>query len=82
MKYERLNMELDMQSLFGLHVHSYIYWLRPGNPTPPFSRIWAHMRGLNSISQPRKTTSLCNPPRPSIDLATHPSNKYTSIWPC
>jgi hypothetical protein len=25
----RLNMELDFQSLFGLHVHSCTHWLRP-----------------------------------------------------
>ncbi len=27
----RLNMELDLQSLFGLHVHSSTHWLRPRN---------------------------------------------------
>ncbi len=32
-----LNIELDRQSLFGLHVHSCSHWLRP--------RIWAHIRG-------------------------------------
>jgi hypothetical protein len=33
----RLNMELDLQSFFGLHVHSCIHWhwLRARNPTPP-----------------------------------------------
>ncbi len=25
----------DPQSLFGLHVHSCIQWLRPRNPSPP-----------------------------------------------
>ncbi len=39
-------MELDLQSLFGLHVHSYTYWLTPRNsPSPPLPRIWAHIRG-------------------------------------
>jgi hypothetical protein len=38
--YHRLNMKLDLQNLFGLHVHSFTHWLRP--PTP---RIWAHIRG-------------------------------------
>jgi hypothetical protein len=28
-------MELDLQSLFGLHVHSCTHWLRPSNPPPP-----------------------------------------------
>jgi hypothetical protein len=32
----RLNMELDIQSLFGLHVHSSTHWLRP--------HIWAQLR--------------------------------------
>ncbi len=40
----RLNMELDLQSLFGLHVHSCTHWLRPRNPHPP-APIWAHIRG-------------------------------------
>ncbi len=30
-----LNMELDLQSLFGPHVHSCTHWLRPRNPPPP-----------------------------------------------
>jgi hypothetical protein len=34
-------MELDLQSLFGLHVHSYTHWLRPRNPAQP--------RNLNEI---------------------------------
>jgi hypothetical protein len=35
-------MELDLQSLFGLHVHSCIYWL---TEAPHPSRIWAHIQG-------------------------------------
>jgi hypothetical protein len=42
----RLNMELDLQSLFGLHVHSCTHWLRP-------CCIWAHKRGRQDIGQPR-----------------------------
>jgi hypothetical protein len=38
-------MELDLQSLFGLHVHSCTHWLRHRNPPPPFPRIWTHIRG-------------------------------------
>ncbi len=37
----RLNMELYLQSFFGLHVHSCTHWLRP--PTSP--RIWVHIWG-------------------------------------
>jgi hypothetical protein len=31
----RLNMELDLQSFFGLHVHSCTHWLRTRNPSLP-----------------------------------------------
>jgi hypothetical protein len=41
----RLNMELDFQGLFGLHVHSCTHWLRPRKPFPPSPRIRAHIRG-------------------------------------
>jgi hypothetical protein len=41
--HHRLNMELDLQSLFGLHVNSCTHWLRPRNSPSP--RIWAHLRG-------------------------------------
>jgi hypothetical protein len=43
-----LNMELDLQSLFGLRVHSCTHWLRPRNPPP---RIWAHIRGRYSSAK-------------------------------
>ena len=39
-----VNMVFDLQSLFGLHVHSFTHWLRSRNP-PPSSRIRAHKRG-------------------------------------
>jgi hypothetical protein len=44
----RLNMELDLQSLFGLHVivHSCTHWLRPH--TPAFGLIYE-----GAIGQPR-----------------------------
>jgi hypothetical protein len=35
--YHRLKVDLDIQNLFGLHVHRRTHWLRP----PP-SRIWAY----------------------------------------
>jgi hypothetical protein len=40
----RLNMELDLQSLFGPHVYSCTHWLRP-RTLPPSPRSWAHIRG-------------------------------------
>jgi hypothetical protein len=42
--YCRLNMELDLQSLFGLHVRSSLAET-PQPPPPPSPRIWAHRRG-------------------------------------
>jgi hypothetical protein len=30
--YHRLNMELDLQNIFGPHVHSCTNWLRPPPP--------------------------------------------------
>jgi hypothetical protein len=50
-------MELDLQSLFGLHVHSCTHWLRADTPqTPAFGLIYE-----GAIGQPRWTTSLCDP---------------------
>ncbi len=48
----RLNMELDLQSLFGLHVHSCTHLLRPRKTLPPsppaFGLIYE-----GAIGQPR-----------------------------
>ncbi len=51
-------MELDLQSLFGLRVHSCTHWLRPCNPPhpPTFGLIYE-----DAIGQPRKAISLCVP---------------------
>jgi hypothetical protein len=47
-----LNMELDLQSLFGLLCTAVTHWVRPCNSTPPPSpHIWAHIYG--AICQPR-----------------------------
>jgi hypothetical protein len=35
-----LNIEFDLQSLFGLHEHSCSYWLGPRNPPPAFGLIY------------------------------------------
>ncbi len=40
---QRLNMELDLQSLFGL-LYSCTHWLGPSN-SPPLPRIRAYIRG-------------------------------------
>ncbi len=46
--YQRLNMELDLQSLFGLHMHSRTHWLRLRNPPPcnPSPTMGLYMRAL------------------------------------
>ncbi len=47
-------MELDLQSLFGLHVRRYTYLLRTRIPPPPFSlHLGSYMRTL-LISQDRR----------------------------
>ncbi len=52
--WHRLNMELDLQSLFGLLCCT--HWLRPRNsPLPAFGLIYE-----GAIGQQRKTTSLCD----------------------
>ncbi len=45
----RLNMGLDLRSLFGLHVHSCTHWLRPRNSPPPpsFGLIYEGAIGQN-----------------------------------
>jgi hypothetical protein len=40
----RLNMELDLQSLFGLHVYTVQLYLLAETLQPP-PPIWAHMQG-------------------------------------
>jgi hypothetical protein len=41
----RSNMELDLKSLFGLHVHSCTWYSLAETPQHPPPRIWAHIRG-------------------------------------
>jgi hypothetical protein len=53
-----LNVELDLQSSLGLHVHSCTHRLRPRNRLPPC--IWAHIRGRH-WSAKIDDISLCPP---------------------
>jgi hypothetical protein len=46
----RLNTELNLQSLFVLHVHSCTHWLRPRTAS---LRIWAYSIYEGAIGQPR-----------------------------
>ncbi len=55
----RLIIELDLQSLFGLLVHSCTHWQRPANPPPPtpHSVITPHLgsyTGALLVSQERR----------------------------
>jgi hypothetical protein len=52
-------MEINLQSLFRLHVHSCTHWLRPSKPPPPPPAFGLIYEG--AIGQQRKTTSLCDP---------------------
>jgi hypothetical protein len=56
----RLNMELDLQSLFGLHEHSCTQWQRPRNPPSPSARALGLIYE-GAIGQPRLTTSPGDP---------------------
>jgi hypothetical protein len=62
----RFNMEVDLQSLFGLHVtcdvHSCTHWLRPRTPPPP-PHPPPNQLGLvyeGAIDKQRKTKSRCD----------------------
>jgi hypothetical protein len=48
----RLNMELDLRSLFGLHVHSCTHWMIPRPATPPPSPTFGLIFEV-AIGQPR-----------------------------
>jgi hypothetical protein len=57
----RLNIELDIRSLFGLlYTAACRHWLRPRNSPPPHPRIWAHIRGCywSMVSQDRPHLSI------------------------
>jgi hypothetical protein len=71
--WHRLNMELDLQSLFGLQVHSCTHWLRPSNPSPPpaFGLTYE-----GAIGQPRWTASLGEPLLTVLVAAAQP--EFTS----
>ncbi len=58
----RLNIELDIQSLFGLPVHSYVLigWDPATLPLPP--HLGSYTRALLvSQERERETTSICGP---------------------
>jgi hypothetical protein len=44
-------MDLDLQSLLFIYVHSWTYWQRPRNPPPPF---WGSYSRALSFSQDRR----------------------------
>ncbi len=78
----RLNMELDLHSLFRLHVHSCTHWLRPRNNPPP-PRIWAHMQGRYWSAEIDDISSW-PPESPSTSMIAHyrPFSKQRLITYC
>ncbi len=68
--HHRLNMELDLQSLFRLHVHSCIHWLWPRNLPPP--RNWAHILGRYRSAK-KDNISLWPPAVPIRELNVPPN---------
>ncbi len=59
--YRRLNMELDLQSLFGLLVHCCTHWLRPRNRPPPPSPAFGLIYEGAIDQQDRRHLSACDP---------------------
>ncbi len=49
----KLNMDLDLQSLFGLHVHGCTHWRRPRKPPPPPPYLGSYTRAL-LVNQDRR----------------------------
>ncbi len=78
-------MDLDLQSLFGLHAQLYSLTETPQTndyTTPPRSpRIGAHMLTYEgSIGQPKQTTSLCDPLTcPSLHITLFFSLQYAKL---
>jgi hypothetical protein len=68
----RINMEVDLQNLFGLHVTccAQLYSLAVTPQSPP--HLDSYTRALLPIGQQRQTTSLCNP----LDVSFPSGNKY------
>jgi hypothetical protein len=52
--FRRLNMELDLQSLFGLYVYSCSYWLRPPQPPPPLPTHLGSYTRMLLVSRDRR----------------------------
>jgi hypothetical protein len=50
---QNLNMELDLQSFFGLHVHSCTHWLRPRNSPLPHQPPAFGLKYEGAIGQPK-----------------------------
>ncbi len=64
----RLNIDLDLQSFFGLHVYSCTHWLRPRNfPPPPafgliyfFTCCWVVSNGPGRASPETSFSGICS----------------------
>ncbi len=75
----QVNMELDLQSLFGHHMSSCTHWLRSCNPPPPPPpTIWAHVRG-RYWSAKIDDISLW---LPGVQTYTRPATRYANPTCC
>ncbi len=79
----RLNMELNLQRLFGLHAHSCTHWLRTRNPppppSPPFGIIYEAARAL-LVSPDRRHLIVTSWLKPQNTLLVrHYANVYTHV---
>jgi hypothetical protein len=55
-----LNMELHLQSFYGLHVNNCTHLLRPRNPHPPRPHLGSYTRTL-FVSQDKRHLFVCDP---------------------
>jgi hypothetical protein len=60
-------MEIDLQSLFGLHVYCVQLYSLAETPEPPLLPFG--LINEDAIGQPRMTTSLCDPLNASFAIA-------------
>jgi hypothetical protein len=69
----RLNMELDLQSLFGLHVYSCTHWPTPHNPPPPHPPAFGLIYCTRALLVSQDRRHLFVTPCPQLSLLRCPS---------
>ncbi len=74
----RLNMKLYLQSLFGIHMHSCINWLRPRHPSLLPSHLGSYtVQGRYHVNQDRR--HLFGTPCICIQYRTYVITSYDSL---